>query len=90
MGDDAGRATRAIIMMIDGAIQELISQGYDRRKDRIQVDEEDPTRVTVGGRTVFMIDFVHRDGKLNLEGRWTGRPRLWTRIRKMFRRARAS
>ena len=91
MADDAGRATRTAIMMIDGAIGSLVGEGYDRKRDRIVIiqDEERvlPMWVSIAGRRVFRVDFERLDGKLVLQGSWIARPSLWTRLRRMFRRA---
>lgn len=88
--EDPGRAARAAIMMIDGAIGTLISEGYDRKRDRIEIiqpEEVLPMWVAISGRRVFRVDFEQRDGRLVLQGNWIARPKIWTRLRRMFRRA---
>lgn len=78
------RANRAIVLMLDGAIAELIELGYRRDFDHITltVDPQDPMEgpgVLVRGELVYALSFVNEGGIISIQGHWVKRParRRW-------------
>lgn len=83
MGDDlkfkyenfesVGRTTRSIIMMIDAAMERLRANGYDRVKDKINIEQEDDGshHITIGKARVFSVVIVSGDQRVEIVGSWT-------------------
>jgi hypothetical protein len=77
------RAERAIVLMFDGAIAELLRMGYRRDFDHITVVvDADAPYVEMRGEPVYGLSFVTEGTVISIQGHWLKRPRKRSWIRR--------
>lgn len=83
------RTIRALTLLIDGAMADLIALGYRRDEDMITIvtegDEHFPTWVSMRGERLFEVNFVVEEpsvedgrpvaGPIVISGRWLRKPK---------------
>jgi hypothetical protein len=87
----AERVIRTAIFVIDGAIARLVTMGFDRAKDRINIVQSDdvfPMWVECRGRRLYEARLVHHpeDGTIGVVGEWLEEPKRRGFFARLFRR----
>lgn len=82
------RTLRACVLMLDGAIGELIRLGYRRDLDHITIvwDEDDLPNLEMRGERVYSLDTQVEGTVVSIQGHWVSRPRARSWIRRLLTR----
>ena len=83
------RLTRAIVMVVAQAIDELTRLGYERDYDMITVassDDEFPDAVSMRGVIVFQLLLEVHDGQIVVDGVWIKKPKRRGPVGRFFSR----
>lgn len=84
------RLNRTAIMLVDGAIGEIINLGYHRDKDMVTIDfpEGDGKWMIVNmrGKAVYEVQFVVKGGRIYIVGNWVEVPRKRSWVVRAWRR----
>lgn len=70
------RTMRAITMIAREALDRLLELGWTRNTVNLKIDPTDPLPcyITLRRKRVFVIEFVSRDGSVEIVGRWLKEP----------------